>query len=467
MHKRENFASRLGFILIAAGCAIGIGNVWRFPFITGQYGGAAFVLIYLFFLAVFGLPILMAEFAVGRASGKGIACAFETLEPKGTKWHLAKFPMIAGNYLLMMFYTTVSGWMLYYFYRFLTGGMQGIEPSQVGAFFGETLSNAHIQVGWMAIATLLGFGIVSLGVQKGVERITKWMMSFLFVIMLGLAVRAVTLPGAIEGLKFYLMPDFGRLIDRGIVEVLFAALGQSFFTLSLGIGAMTIFGSYTNRSHSLLSEAKNVCILDTIVALLSGLIIFPSCFAFGVKPDAGPGLIFVTLSSVFGQMHTGRIFGAAFFLFLSFASLSTLVAVFENIVSFWMDLKEFSRKKVVAVNLFAILLLSLPCALGFNLLSGIEPFGSGSGILDLEDFLVSNTILPLGSLIFIVFCTFKRGFGEQKYYNEINTGKGLKFPTHKFIRIYVKWIIPFVIAIILVAGYIQKFAPNIYSKIFG
>ncbi len=468
MSQRESFGSRLGFILIAAGCAIGIGNVWRFPFITGQYGGAAFVLIYLFFLVVLGLPALMAEFAVGRASKYGVARSFEQLEPENSKWHYAKWPMIAGNYLLMMFYTTVAGWMMYYFFRMaILGDLQGKTPTEVGAAFGATLGDAGIQCGWMMIATLIGLGIVSLGLQKGVERITKWMMSLLFVIMIVLAIRAVTLPGAEEGLKFYLLPDFNRLMEKGLMEVVFAAMGQAFFTLSLGIGAMTIFGSYIGKKHSLVKEALNICGLDTLVALLAGLIIIPSCFAFGVEPGAGPGLVFVTLPNVFSQMPAGRLCGAAFFLFLSFAALSTLVAVFENICSFWIDLKGFKRKKVVGANIVAIILLSLPCALGFNVLSGFQPFGEGSCVLDLEDFLVSNTILPLGSLFFVLFCNHRFGWGQDKFYEEINAGKGVKLPSVKIIQFYVKWILPAIVLFIFIQGYVQKFAPELYAKIFG
>lgn len=465
--NRESFASRMGFILISAGCAIGLGNVWRFPFITGQYGGAAFVVIYLFFLLVFGLPILMAEFAVGRAANRSVGRAFERLEPKHSKWHLAKWPMIAGNYLLMMFYTTVCGWMLYYFYRMVVGDFSNVTPAQVGAMFGETLASPAIQVGWMVATTLIGFGIVSLGLQKGVERITKWMMSFLFVIMIALAIRAVTLPGAGAGLRFYLLPNFDHLVKNGIGEALFAALGQSFFTLSLGIGAMTIFGSYIKKDHSMAKEAANICALDTAVALLAGLIIIPSCFAFGLEPNAGPGLIFVTLPNVFSQMPAGRLCGAAFFLFLSFAALSTVVAVFENITTFWRDARRFDRWEVVRVNAVLVVLLSIPCAIGFNMISGFQPFGEGSCVLDLEDFLVSNTLLPIGSLIFIVFCCHKRGWGEEKFYAEVNTGKGFKIPTYKIVRFYVKWVIPIVIAVILIQGYFQKFAPELYNKVFG
>ncbi|MCQ2091922.1 MAG: sodium-dependent transporter [Fibrobacter sp.] len=468
MKERENFASRLGFILIAAGCAIGIGNVWRFPFITGQYGGAAFILIYLFFLVILGLPALIAEFAVGRGSKRGIGRSFEELEPKGSKWHLAKYPMIAGNYLLMMFYTTVGGWMMYYFYHMaVEGDIYGLSPEQVGEKFGTMLGNPSVQVGWMAIATILGLGIVSLGLQKGVERVTKTMMSLLFVIMIVLAIRAVTLPGAEEGLKFYLLPNFARLQEQGVTEVIFAAMGQAFFTLSIGIGSMSIFGSYIGKKHSLAKEAVNICSLDTIVALLAGLIIIPSCFAFNLEPGAGPGLVFVTLPNVFAQMPAGRWCGAAFFLFMSFAALSTLVAVFENIISFWMDLKGYDRKKVVGWNIVAIIILSLPCSLGFNVLSGFTPFGDGSCVLDLEDFIVSNTLLPLGSLFFVVFCNARYGWGQKNFYEEVNTGKGMKFPSNGLIRFYIKWILPLIVLVIFAMGYIQKFAPDFYDEILG
>ena len=468
MAERENFKSRLGFILIAAGCAIGLGNVWRFPFITGQYGGAAFVLIYLFFLLVFGFPILVMEFAVGRASRRGVGCSFKVLEKPGYKWHNAGIPMIAGNYLLMMFYTTVTGWMLFYFYRMVTmGDLMDMTPAEVGAEFTNMLGNGSLLTFWMVVATFAGLAIVALGLQRGVERITKTMMSALLVIMFILAVRVLTLPGAGEGLKFYLLPDFARLKEAGLGEVVFAALGQSFFTLSLGIGSMSIFGSYINKKHSLLTEAANICILDTGVALIAGLIIIPSCFAFGLKPDAGPGLIFATLPNVFAQMPAGRICGAAFFLFMAFAALSTLVAVFENIIAYWMDAHNVERQKAVRWNFIAIVLLSLPCALGFNVLSGFEPFGPGSCVLDLEDFLVSNTLLPLGSLVFVLFCNSRYGWGQDNFFAEADTGKGMKFPKHAVLRFYFKWILPIIISVIFVLGYLQKFAPSVYNKIFG
>ena len=467
MTERENFKSRLGFILIAAGCAIGLGNVWRFPFITGQYGGAAFVLIYLFFLLIFGFPILVMEFAVGRSSKRGVGRSFAILEKPGHKWHYAGIPMIAGNYLLMMFYTTVTGWMLYYFYRMVTmGDLMNMSPAEVGAEFTNMLGNGPLLSFWMVVATFAGLSIVALGLQRGVERITKTMMSALLIIMFILMVRVLTLPGAGEGLKFYLLPDFAKLKEAGIGEVVFAALGQSFFTLSIGIGSMSIFGSYIKKQHSLLTEAAHICVLDTGVALIAGLIIIPACFAFGLKPDAGPGLIFATLPNVFAQMPAGRICGAAFFLFMSFAALSTLVAVFENIVAYWMDVRNVERKKAVKWNFVAITILSLPCALGFNVLSGFEPFGPGSCVLDLEDFLVSNTLLPLGSLIFVLFCNSRYGWGQFKFISEANLGVGMKFPKLKILHLYFKWGLPIIISVIFVLGYMQKFAPSLYNKIF-
>ena len=466
MTERENFKSRLGFILIAAGCAIGLGNVWRFPFITGQYGGAAFVLIYLFFLLIFGFPILVMEFAVGRSSKLGVGRSFAILEKPGHKWHYAGIPMIAGNYLLMMFYTTVTGWMLYYFYRMVTmGDLMVMTPAEVGAEFTNMLGNGPLLSFWMVVATFAGLSIVALGLQRGVERITKTMMSALLLIMFVLMVRVLTLPGAGEGLKFYLLPDFAKLKEAGIGEVVFAALGQSFFTLSLGIGSMSIFGSYIKKEHTLLTEATHICVLDTGVALIAGLIIIPSCFAFGLKPDAGPGLIFATLPNVFAQMPAGRICGAAFFLFMSFAALSTLVAVFENIVAYWIDTRNVERQKAVKWNFIAVVILSLPCALGFNVLSEFEPFGPGC-VLDLEDFLVSNTLLPLGSLVFVLFCNSRYGWGQDNFFAEADAGKGLKFPKYAVLRLYFKWVLPIIISVIFVLGYLQKFAPSLYNKIF-
>lgn len=466
--NREGFGSRLGFILVAAGCAIGLGNVWRFPFITGQYGGGAFVLIYLLMLLLFGFPILVMEFTVGRGAQRGVGQSFKLLEKPGHKWHMAGYPMIAGNYLLMMFYTVVTGWMLYYFYRMVTmGDLMTMTSEQIGAEFGSMLGNGPLLCFWMVVAVFLGLSIVALGVKKGVERITKYMMAALLVIMIILAIRAVTLPGALEGIKYYLVPDFDRLKEAGVGKVMFAALGQSFFTLSIGIGSMSILGSYIGKDHSLPKEAANVCILDTLVALMAGLIVIPSCFAFGLQPNAGPGLIFQTLPNVFAQMPAGRICAVAFFLFMAFAALSTLVAVFENIIAYWIDAHGMNRKKAVKINFIAISILSLPCALGFNVLSGFEPFGPGSCVLDLEDFLVSNTLLPLGSIVFILFCNFKCGWKQKNFLTEANIGIGPKIPTKRVMRVYLKWVLPIVVAAVFVLGYVEKFAPGVYSKIFG
>ena len=467
--ERETFKTRLGFLLIAAGCAIGLGNVWRFPYIAGQYGGAAFVLPYLGFLLFLGLPVLMAELAIGRGGKSGIGMAFDKLESPGTKWHWAKFPLISANYILMAFYSVVTGWMFFYFYKMLTDSefLKG-TPDQIASGFGEMLSNPPLLIFWMTVAIVLGLGIVSLGLRKGVERITKKMMIALFVIMILLAIRAVTLPGAGKGIEFYLLPSLERLSQsgKGMGEAIFAAFAHAFFTLSIGIGSMAIFGSYIKRQHSLTKEAASICALDTVVALVAGLIIIPSCFAFGQSPAQGPGLIFVTLSNVFAMMPAGRFCGAAFFLFMSFAALSTLIAVFENIVAFWMDLKGYKRRKVAFWNVIAVFLMSLPCALGFNVLSGFEPFGPGSCVLDLEDFIVSNTMLPAGAIFMVVFCCSRYGWGEEKFFNEMNTGEGLKLPRHKLVKIYFKWILPALITILLIQGYLTKFAPELAAKIF-
>ncbi len=455
MEKREHFSSRLGFILISAGCAIGLGNVWRFPYITGKYGGAAFVLIYLVFLVILGLPIMVMEFSVGRASQKSAARSFHVLEPDGTKWHIAGYLAMAGNYLLMMFYTTVGGWMLFYVYKMLRGEFVGATPEAVGSIFNGMLGDPGAMTLWMLITVLLCFGICSLGLQNGVERITKVMMSFLLVILVILCIRSVTLDGAAEGIRFYLIPDFGKMVENGIGDVVFAAMGQAFFTLSLGIGAMAIFGSYISKERRLLGESMNICILDTLIALMAGLVIFPACFAFGVDPGEGPGLVFVTLPNIFNQMTGGRIFGTLFFIFMSFAAMSTIIAVFENILSFSMDLWGWERKKAVLVNGILIILLSMPCVLGFNVVSGIAPLGAGSTIQDLEDFIVSNNLLPIGSLLYLLFCTSKKGWGWKNFIAEADAGKGPKFP--KWSRFYVSYILPLIILFILVMGYWQKF----------
>ncbi len=462
MKEREKFASRIGFILISAGCAIGLGNVWRFPYITGKYGGAAFVLIYLVFLVILGIPIMTMEFAVGRASQRSATKSFEVLEPKGTKWHLYGWGALAGNYLLMMFYTTVGGWTLAYIYKMATGKLTGLDADGVGEVFNQLLSSPAELTLWMVIIVFLGFGVCSLGLQKGVERITKWMMSCLFLIMIVLCIRSVTLEGATEGLKFYLVPDFSKMTqsEGGLFEAIFAAMGQAFFTLSLGIGAMAIFGSYIGKDRALTGETVHICLLDTTVALMAGLIIFPACFAFSVDPGEGPGLVFVTLPNIFNQMKGGRIWGALFFVFMSFAALSTIIAVFENIISCTIDKWGISRKKAVLINGVLILILSLPCVLGFNLLSDFHPLGGTSSIQDLEDFIVSNNLLPLGSLVYLLFCTSRYGWGWKNFRKEANTGEGLKFPA--WARIYVSYILPVIILFIFVMGYLQKFFPNLF-----
>ncbi len=450
--EREKFGSRMGFILLSAGCAIGIGNVWRFPYIAGMYGGSMFVLFYLFFLIAMGVPVMTMEFAVGRASRKSVIKSFTELEKPGHKWHLHGYLGMAGNYILMMFYTTVAGWMLYYFYQMLTGKFSGKDTSQVADMFQGMLANPKVLTTVMVIIVVSGILVCSLGLQKGVEKITKIMMTLLLLIMVVLAVRGMTLPGGTEGLKFYLLPDVQRMQDVGIFETVTAAMNQAFFTLSLGIGSMAIFGSYIDKSRSLLGESVNIAILDTFVALVSGLIIFPTCFAFDISPDMGPSLIFITLPNIFNNMAGGRVWGTLFFVFMTFAAFSTILAVFENIISCGMDLFHWSRKKSCLINLIALTVLSLPCVLGFNIWSAFQPLGEGSGVLDLEDFIVSNVLLPAGSLIYLLFCVTRYGWGFENYLKETNTGEGLKMP--KGIRIYVTYILPVLLLFLIVKGWI-------------
>ena len=455
--QREKFGSRLGFILISAGCAIGLGNVWRFPYIVGEYGGAAFILIYFAFLIIFGLPIMTMEFSVGRASRKSIADSFRVLEPKGTKWHLFGWIGMAGNYILMMFYTTVTGWMIAYFFKMIRGDFAGLSTEQVASQFTALTSDMWIVVGFMLISTVLGFFICSLGLRNGVEKITKVMMLALLAIIAVLAVRAVTLDGALEGVKYYLVPDFERMMEHGLGKIVFAAMGQAFFTLSIGMGSMSVFGSYISKDRRLLGESVSIALLDTFVAFMAGLIVIPSCFAYNVPQNAGPGLIFQTLPNVFNSMLGGRIWGSLFFLFMIFAAMSTVVAVFENIISFGMDLWSWSRKKACIINFIVISILSLPCALGFNLLSGITPLGAGSTILDLEDFIISNNILPIGSLIYVLFCVLdKKGWGWDNFLTETNTGVGVKFP--KWLKPYVKYVLPVILIILWLQGYVSVFS---------
>ena len=450
MNQRETFGSRMGFLLLSAGCAIGIGNVWRFPYVVGQNGGGVFVLFYLLFLTIMGVPVLSMEFAVGRASRKSPVKAYQALEKPGSKWHLHGYVAMAGNYMLMMFYTTVAGWMLYYFYSFFGGKFTGLSSGEVGAAFGDTLGQPGVNVFWLMVVVVLGILICSMGLQKGVERITKSMMIGLLSLMIIMAVRGLTLEGGMSGLRFYLYPDFEKVSEVGVGNIIAAAMNQSFFTLSLGIGAMAIFGSYLNRDHTLLGEAVNVAVLDTFVAITAGLIIFPACFAFGVNPDSGPRLIFITLPNVFISMMGGRIWGSLFFLFMSFAALSTVIAVFENIIACCMELFHMDRKKSAWMNLAVITILSLPCALGYNVLSGFQPMGPGSSVLDLEDFIVSNLLLPLGSLVYLLFCTLKAGWGIENYYKEANEGIGMKVSA--WAAGYLKFILPVMILGVFLQG---------------
>ena len=451
--EREKLGSRMGFILLSAGCAIGIGNVWRFPYIAGMYGGGMFVLFYLLFLIAMGVPVMTMEFAVGRASRKSVIRSFAELEKPGQKWHLHWYLGMAGNYLLMMFYTTVAGWMLYYFYQMLTGGFTGKDKEQVADMFQGMLEDPTVLTLLMVIIVVTGILICSFGLQKGVERITKVMMTLLLFIIVVLAVRSMTLEGGIEGLRFYLMPDVARMQEVGIPETITAAMNQAFFTLSLGIGSMAIFGSYIDKSRSLLGESVNIAILDTFVAFVSGLIIFPTCFAFDISPDMGPSLIFITLPNIFNHMAGGRVWGTLFFVFMTFAAFSTILAVFENIISCGMDFFHWSRKKSCLVNLVALIVLSLPCVFGYNLWSSIQPLGEGSSILDLEDFMVSNVILPVGSLIYLLFCVTRYGWGFDHYLKEANTGEGLKIS--RGVRFYVTFILPVLLLVLIVKGWIR------------
>lgn len=453
--QREKLGSRLGFILLSAGCAIGVGNVWKFPWMVGQYGGGAFVVFYVLFLVILGLPIMTMEFAVGRASQKSPVRAYQELEKPGTKWHIHGYLAMIGNYLLMMFYTTVCGWMLHYFYLTASGSFVGATTEEVGAAFPEMLSQPLVMIGWMVVVVVVGFAINSFGLQGGLERVTKVMMIALLAIMVILAINSVTTEGAGEGLKFYLIPDLNRMMESGPINVIVGAMNQSFFTLSLGIGAMAIFGSYIGKGRALLGEAVNVAILDTFVAFTAGLIIFPACFAFGVSPDSGPNLIFVTLPNIFNHMAFGRLWGSLFFVFMAFAAFSTVLAVFENIMSCCMDLTGWSRKKVALFNTVLMILLSLPCVLGYNVWSGFQPFGEGSAVLDLEDFLVSNIWLPLGSLVYLLFCTTRYGWGWKNFKEEANEGGGMK--VRDGIRFYVSYILPLIVVVIFVLGIKDKF----------
>ena len=456
MEKRERFSSRLGFILVSAGCAIGLGNVWKFPYMCGENGGAVFILIYLLFLVIMGLPILVSEFAIGRASQRGIATALSELEPADRHWHMFRWFCMAGSIILMMFYTVACGWMLNYAFRMITGTMTGLPAEEVPLQFVNMLASPGTMVFWTVITVVFCFAICACGVQQGVERVSKWMMICLLVLMVILAIHSVLIPGAVEGIKFYLVPDFQRVREVGLINVVFAALTQAFFTLGIGVGSMAIFGSYLDDKRSLTGEAVHIILLDTFVALTAGFIIIPACFAYGIRPDSGPPLLFITLTSVFNDMPMGRLWGSAFFLFMSFAALTTVVAMFENQISFSVDMLGWTRKKSVAVNLCAMLVLTLPAALGYNVLSAFEPLGPGTAVLDFEDFIVSDNLLPIGGAMMLLFCSAKHGWGFDNFLEEANRGEGMKFPV-KF-RGYMTYVLPTVLVVLYFRGFTAKIA---------
>lgn len=450
--KRESFKSRLGFLLVSAGCAIGIGNVWRFPYVTGENGGGLFVLLYLLFLIIMGLPVLTMELAVGRASRKSAVLGYKELEKKGSKWHIHGWIAILGCYVLMMYYTTVSGWMVSYFFKFLKGDFtKGMSTEDTKAAFGNLLSDPKQMTFWMVLTVVLGFFVCSRGLQNGLEKISKFMMSALLILIVVLAIHSITLPGAAEGVKFYLVPNMKSVSNVGLKNIITAAMNQAFFTLSLGVAAMEIFGSYMSKDFTLAGEGIKICGLDTFVAIMSGLIIFPACFSYGVEVDAGPSLIFVTLPNVFVNMAGGRVWGCLFFLFMTFASFSTVIAVFENIMSFCMDMFGWSRNKAAAVNGIIILAASMPCVLGYNIWKNLHLIG-GRDVLDSEDFIVSNLLLPIGSLVYLMFCVTKWGWGFDKYIDEVNKGKGIKIC--KKLKLYFQFILPILIIFILIQGLI-------------
>ena len=453
MNKRESFGTRLGFILVSAGCAIGIGNVWKFPYVAGNCGGAVFVLFYLLFLVLMGLPVMTMELAVGRASRQSTVNSFKVLEKPEQKWHIHGWLCVVGCYLLMMYYTTVAGWMLAYFCKFAAGTFSGIETDRVSDVFSDMLASPQEMGIYMAITVILGFAVLSFGVRNGLERVNKFMLTGLLLLIIILSINSLMLKNAGEGIKFYLLPDLNRTKEVGLSNVITSAMNQAFFTLSLGLGSIEIFGSYMSDEYTLLGESIKICALDTFVALLSGLIIFPACFSFGVEPDQGPSLIFITLPGIFIGMRGGRVWGALFFLFMTFASFSTVTAVFENLVANFIDNLGWSRKKSVAVNCVFMLIASLPCVLGYNVLKNVHIIGARD-ILDSEDFIVSSLLLPVGALVYTVFCSAKFGWGFDNYIEEVNKGKGLKLS--KVIRFYCQFVLPVLIVLILISGLIPK-----------
>ena len=448
--QRERLGSRLGFLLLSAGCAIGIGNVWKFPYMVGQYGGGAFVLMYVFFLIILGVPVLTMEFAIGRAAQKSPVKLYQELEPKGSKWHIHGYVSFAGNYLLLMFYTSVAGWLLQYFADTASGAFEGLTAEGIKASYEAMLTKPLTLLLYVAVTILLAVFVCSIGVEKGLERITKWMMLALLLIMVVLAVNSITLEGGKEGLRFYLFPDLERMKEVGIGNIIVGAMNQAFFTLSVGMGSMAIFGSYINKERALMGEAVHVAALDTFVAFASGLIIFPACMAYGVQVDSGKSLIFITLPNIFNNLPFGRVWGSLFFVFMSFAALSTVLAVFENLVSCTMDLFGWGRKKACITNGVVLFLLSVPCVLGFNVLKAVEPLGQGTNIMDLEDFFVSQLILPLGSLTFVLFCTTRYGWGFKRFVAEANEGMGIKVAN--WMRGYMTFILPVILIILFFMG---------------
>lgn len=448
--EREKFGSRLGFILISAGCAIGIGNVWRFPYVAGNNGGGIFVLLYMLFLLLFGIPILAMELSVGRASKCSIIRAYNKLEKPGSKWHIHGYWGMLGNYMLMFFYTTVSGWMLGYFIKYVTGSIN--ETTDSKQLFADVTASPLTMFIWMAVIVIIAIVVCSMGLQNGVEKVTKYMMLALLALIVILAVHSLTLSGASRGMKYFLVPDMDRIRETGFANIVIEAMRQAFFTLSIGMGSMMIFGSYIGKERALTGESIQITILDTFVAIMSGVIIFPACMSYNIPTDSGPSLIFVTLPKVFEHMPGGRFWGAMFFLFMTFSALSTVIAVLENILACNMEAFSWSRKKACLINLFVIIVMSIPCILGFNVLSGFTPFGAGSNVLDLEDFIVSSIILPVGSLIILLFCTSKWGWGFDNFMEEVNTGKGIRMP--KALKIYLKYLLPVVIIFLIVDGLI-------------
>lgn len=450
--ERERLGSRLGFILLAAGCAIGLGNIWKFPYMVGQYGGGAFVLIYLIFLVILGVPLLSVELTIGRASQRSPAMMCRTLEPEGGRWHLHGYMCIVGAYLLMSFYVVITGWIVKYAISALTGDLGGLDSAGVVEFFGSMSSDPVVTVGFTILVVIIGFAVCSIGLRNGLERITKFMMLALLFIMVMLVAYSLTMPGAAEGLEFYLVPDFDRMMSQGPLDVIVAAMSQAFFTLSIGIGSMAVFGSYIGKEHRMLGESIRIAVLDLLVAFMAGLIIFPACFSYGVPVGSGPSLIFETLPNVFNNIPAGRVLGFLFFIFMSFAALSTVFAVFEAIVSNTMDVTGWNRRKTCAFNAAAMCLLALPSALGFSVLSGIQPLGGGSTILDLSDMILSQILLPVGSIIMLLFCVSRRGWGWKAFMSEANSGEGLAFP--EGLRGYMTYVLPVIVAVLLVMGLI-------------